>query len=54
MNDGTFTNPSDPNTMIDQGETRNGQYNFTIDQVPNGAQMTYSKALKLKDNPSHN
>ena len=31
LNDSTHLNPSDPNTMIDQGQVRNSPYNMDIE-----------------------
>ena len=47
MNDGSGHNPSDPNSMLDQGYTRNAVYNMKKVGVPNVKQTTYSDALDV-------
>lgn len=54
FNDSTHINPSDPNSMIDQGIVRNAVYNFSIDNIPNGRKECYSKALGKSDKGSIN
>ena len=43
MNDGTCTNPCDPNTMGSQGITTNGIYNPKIGPLPDGTKLVHSK-----------
>ena len=45
MNDSTYTNACDPNSMIDQGGVRNLVYNIKLDGQPPVDSDTYSKAL---------
>ena len=45
MNDGTGNNPSDPNSMQDQGFTRNAVYNLRNVGLPAVEQGEYSGAL---------
>ena len=47
MNDGTGFNPSDPNSMLDQGGTRNSVYNIKFAGVPDVRNTAYSKALNV-------
>jgi hypothetical protein len=47
MNDGTGYNPSDPNSMLDQGLTRNSIYNISLNGVPDVRNSVYSKALDV-------
>lgn len=54
MSDATHSNPSDPNSMFDQGETRNCVYNVKFYGLPDGTAATYSKALGVHDKGSHN
>ena len=54
MNDGTGYNPSDPNSMLDQGITRNSIYNIRIQGVPNIKDTRYSKALGYHDPGKNN
>jgi hypothetical protein len=49
MNDSTHLNPSDPNSMFDQGETRNCVYNMLFNNQPDGSNTVYSKALGVHD-----
>lgn len=49
MNDATHYNASDPNSMMDQGETRNAVYNIKLSGIPDGNRPTYSKALGVHD-----
>lgn len=49
MNDGTGYNPSDPNSMLDQGGTRNSVYNLRIQGVPDIKDTRYSKALDINN-----
>jgi len=54
MSDATHSNPSDPNSMFDQGETRNAVYNVNFQGLPDGTAASYSKALGVHDKGSHN
>ena len=49
MNDATYTNASDPNSMIDQGGSRNVVYNIVLDGHPSIQSSMYSKALDPPD-----
>ena len=54
MSDATHSNPSDPNSMFDQGETRNAVYNVNFQGLPDGTAASYSKALGVHNKGSHN
>lgn len=43
MSDGTCLNVSDPNTMIDQGATRNAVYKIDARGLPNGTISNFSR-----------
>lgn len=45
MNDSTYNNASDPNSMKDQGNSRNAVYNVMMDGHPAIHSSSYSKAL---------
>jgi len=47
MNDSSYKNASDPNSMIDQGVTRNAVYNVDLTDVPNINSSVYSKSLNI-------
>jgi hypothetical protein len=49
FNDGTASNPSDPNTMMDLGHTRNAVYNIPIKGMPDVAVKSRSKAISKND-----
>lgn len=49
MNDSSYKNASDPNSMIDQGGTRNAVYNANMSNVPKIYHSTYSKVLKTQE-----
>lgn len=49
FNDGTATNPSDPNTMFNQGEVRNSVFNIPIRGVPDVQRFKKSKAYHVND-----
>ena len=49
MSDGTGRNPSDPNSMIDLGGTRNTIYNYQIQGVPSIKETKFSKALNVNN-----
>ena len=45
MNEGTYSNACDPNSMKDQGNTRNAVYNIVMEGHPPIHASSYSKAL---------
>lgn len=49
MNDSTYMNASDPNSMKDQGGTRNAVYNVRLDGVPSINDTAYSKAIGVNN-----
>ena len=49
MNDSTYRNASDPNSLLDQGMTRNAVYNIRLTELPAVSDSTYSKVLPKKD-----
>ena len=49
MNDGTATNPSDPNSMSNKGGIRNSVYNIQIMGQPDVKQTVYSGSLYHED-----
>ena len=49
MSDGTGLNPSDPNSMIDQGHTRNSVYNIPVKGVPDVTYYKQSKSIGKHD-----
>ena len=54
MNSGTGTNPSNPNSMMDQGYSRNAVYNINCKQIPEVSKVVYSKALGVHDKGLNN
>merc|ERR1711990_481249 len=54
MSDATALNPSDPNSMFDQGETRNCVYNMEFFGLPDGTVPSYSNALNVHDKGKQN
>ena len=46
MIDSTYTNACDPNSMKDQGLSRNAVYNIKLTGEPSIEKHVYSKALK--------
>lgn len=54
INDSTYLNASDPNSMRDQGQVRNAPYNFNMDDCQRSymqSQMT-GRMSKSSDRPS--
>lgn len=47
MNDSTYLVASDPNSMVNQGRTRNVVYNVTYENIPKIQDNQYSKALEV-------
>lgn len=45
MNESTYSNACDPNTMTDQGHSRNAVYNVVLEGHPDIRENSYSKAL---------
>lgn len=45
MNESTYSNACDPNSMKDQGHTRNAVYNVVMEGQPPIVASAYSKAL---------
>ena len=49
MNDSSYKNASDPNSMLDQGGTRNAVYNVRMSDVPPIYDSAYSKVLRHQE-----
>jgi hypothetical protein len=49
MNDSSYKNASDPNSMIDQGSTRNAVYNVRMSDVPPIYDSAYSRVLRHQE-----
>jgi len=49
MNNSTYLNASDPNSMKDLGPCRNGIYNFRLTNVPKISDSTFSKTFGMND-----
>lgn len=49
INTGTGTNPSDPNSMVDMGPSRNATYNIDTQNIPEVSNTVFSKALGIHD-----
>ena len=49
MNDGSGYNPCDPNSMVDQGHTRNSVYNINKFGIPQVTQVKMRKRFDHSD-----